>query len=120
MKVLGRSVLVMEAITLGFALLIVRLENDRADLLIGIVIMLLLLLNSGLLRMPFGWWLGWILQGATILYGLIIPSMFFMGAIFAALWFAAIYFGRKGEAIRASLIAERESAGSTSDEEGRK
>jgi hypothetical protein len=49
MKILGRSVLVMEAITLGFALLLVRLENDRNDLLIGIVIMVLLLLNSGLL-----------------------------------------------------------------------
>lgn len=120
MKILGRSVLVMEAITLGFALLLVRLENDRSDLLIGIVIMVLLLLNSGLLRMSFGWYLGWILQGATILYGLVIPSMFFMGAIFAALWMAAIYFGRKGEAIRASLIAERESGGAASDGEGKK
>lgn len=120
MKVLGRSVLVMEAITLGFALLIVRLENDRNDLLIGIAIMFLLLLNSGLLRMPLGWWLGWFLQGATILYGFIIPTMFFMGAIFAALWFAAIYFGRKGEAIRAALIAERESGGAVSDQEGKK
>jgi len=34
--------------------------------------------------------------------------MFFMGAIFALLWVSAIYFGRKGEAIRASLIAEQE------------
>jgi hypothetical protein len=98
----------MEAITLGFALLLVRLENDGNDLIIGIVIMVLLLLNSGLLRKPYGWWLGWILQVATILYGLIIPSMFFMGAIFALLWASAIYFGRKGEAIRASLIAEQE------------
>jgi hypothetical protein len=109
----------MEAITLGFALLLVRLENDRNDLLIGVVIMLLLLLNSGLLKMPFGWWLGWILQGATILYGLIIPSMFFMGGIFAALWVAAIYFGRKGEAIRASLIAERDSGQRDGDGEGK-
>lgn len=108
MKVLGRSVLIMEAITMGFALLLVRLENDSGELLIGIVIALLLLINSGLLRSKFGWWLGWGLQVAVILYGTVITSMYFMGAIFAALWFSAIHFGKKGEAIRAKLIAERE------------
>lgn len=111
MKVLGRSVLVMEAITMGFALLLVRLENNRSELLIGAVIALLLFFNSGLLRSRFGWWLGWILQISVVLYGFVIPTMFFMGALFAALWAAAIYFGRKGEAIRAALIAEREKDG---------
>lgn len=111
MKILGRSVLVMEAITMGFALLLVRLDNDGSELLIGAVIALLLLLNSGLLRSRLGWWLGWILQISTILYGFVIPTMFFMGALFAALWAAAIYFGRKGEAIRATLIAERDQEG---------
>lgn len=110
MKVLGRSVLVMEAITMGFALLLVRLDSEGSDLLIGVAIMLALFLNSGMLRSRFGWWLGGALQLAVILYGLVIPSMFFMGGIFALLWIAAIYFGRKGEAIRARLIAENESA----------
>ncbi len=111
MKVLARSVLVMESITMGFALLLVRLDNDGSELLIGSVIALLLFLNAGLLRSRFGWWLGHALQIAVILYGLVIPTMFFMGAVFAALWVAALYFGRKGEAIRAALIAERESKG---------
>lgn len=108
MKILARSVLTMEAITMGFALLLVRLDHDGNELMIGIAIAILLLLNAGLLRLRLGWWLGHALQVAVILYGLVIPTMFFMGAIFAALWVAALYFGRKGERIRASLIAERE------------
>jgi hypothetical protein len=34
--------------------------------------------------------------------------MYFMGALFAGLWVAAFLIGRKGEAIRASLIAAAE------------
>ena len=117
MKILGRSVLVMEAITMCFALLLVRLDNDGSELLIGGVIALLLFLNSGLLRFRWGWWLGWSLQASVIFYGFVIETMFFMGAVFAALWAAAIYFGRKGEAIRAALIAEREKA--ESEKEGK-
>lgn len=112
MKVLGRSVLVMESLTMGFALLLVRLENDVSELLFGVIIMILLLITSGLLRLQYGWWLGWIMQILVLLYGFVIPSMFFTGGIFVALWIAAIYFGRKGEAIRASLIAERDSGSS--------
>jgi hypothetical protein len=108
MKMMARSVLTMESIVMGFALLLVRLDHQGSELFIGIVIAVLLLLCAGLLRSSFGWALGWVLQVAILLYGFVIPSMFFMGAIFAALWFAAIYFGKKGEAIRASLIAERE------------
>lgn len=117
MKVLARSVLVMESITMGFALLLVRLKGEGTELLIGVMIAVALLLNSGLLRMRFGWWLGWALQVAVILYGFVIPSMFLMGAIFALLWIAAIYFGRKGEAIRASFLAQKESKERASGEE---
>ncbi|MGA1278711.1 MAG: DUF4233 domain-containing protein [Candidatus Nanopelagicaceae bacterium] len=109
MKILARSVLTMEAITMGFALLLVRLDYQGAELTVGIVISLLLILCAGLLRSRFGWILGWALQGAILLYGFVIPSMFFMGGIFAALWVAAIHFGKKGEAMRAAMIAERES-----------
>lgn len=96
----------MESLTMGFALLLVRLDYQGAALVIGITITVLLLICAGLLRSQFGWVLGWVLQLAVLLYGFVIPSMFFMGAIFAALWIAAIHFGRKGEAIRASLSAE--------------
>lgn len=93
---------------MGFALLLVRLDYQGVELTIGIVITILLLLCAGMLRTRIGWILGWTLQGAVLLYGIVIPAMFFMGAIFVSLWIAAIHFGKKGEAIRASLIAEHE------------
>jgi len=34
--------------------------------------------------------------------------MYFLGTLFAALWIIAIVLGRKGEAIKARLIAERD------------
>ena len=106
MKVMARSVLVMEAITVGFALLLVRLDAKGFEVALGAVIALALILNSGLLRFKWGWWLGGFLQIAVIFYGFVITSMFFMGAIFAALWIGAIAIGRKGERIQAALKAD--------------
>jgi hypothetical protein len=103
---MARSVLIMEAITMGFALLLVRLENNSSDLAIGGAIAIALILTSGLLKKRWGWWLGSALQLATLLYGFVITSMFIMGAIFTALWFAAIFLGRKGERIRSELEAQ--------------
>jgi hypothetical protein len=34
--------------------------------------------------------------------------MYFMGSLFAVLWITAYFLGRKGEAIRAQLLAEGE------------
>jgi hypothetical protein len=53
-----------------------------------------------------GWVVGSILQIAMIGYGYVVPSMYFMGALFAALWIAAFLVGRKGEAIRAELLRQ--------------
>jgi hypothetical protein len=38
--------------------------------------------------------------------------MYYMGALFAGLWIAAIVLGRKGEAIKARLIEQRDKKGS--------
>jgi hypothetical protein len=35
------------------------------------------------------------LQGLTIISGFAVPAMFFLGGIFAALWFTAIWLGRR-------------------------
>jgi len=49
-----------------------------------------------------------LLQIGLIAYGLVVVQMYFMGALFGGLWIAALYLGRKGEAIKAKLIAERD------------
>ena len=51
------------------------------------------------------------LQIFLIGYGLVVPHMYYMGGVFTTLWIIAILLGRRGEAIKASLIAQRDKNG---------
>ena len=93
---------------MGFALLLARLSTGSLEIILGLIVALSALLTSGMLKRRSGWILGWIVQISMVAYGFVIFTMFFVGAIFLALWIAAILVGRKGEAIRAQLVAERE------------
>ncbi len=95
----------MEFFVMGFALLLAKDQHSATALWIGGVIALFCLLTAGMMKSMRGWYIGSILQIALIAYGVVIPLMYFMGALFAGLWIAAFLIGRKGEAIRASLIA---------------
>ena len=108
MKMLARSVLIMEFFVMCFALLLARISSTAMEIFLGGVIALAALLTSGLLKKRSGWILGWTVQIAMVSYGLVIFMMYFVGALFLALWIAAIVVGRKGEAIRATLTKERE------------
>lgn len=112
MRVLGSAVLVMEFFIMGFALLIAKNENP-STLTVGAVIAILFLLTPGLLKKKAGWILGSLLQLAMIGYAFVVPSLAIIALIFNGLWIAAIVVGRKGEAIRAALIAEAEKSGGT-------
>lgn len=98
----------MEFFVMGFALLLARLSTGSLEIILGLIVALSALLTSGMLKRRSGWILGWIVQISMVAYGFVIFTMFFVGAIFLALWIAAILVGRKGEAIRAQLVAERE------------
>ncbi len=50
-------------------------------------------LASGALRGKYGIFLGSALQVLVIATGFVVPAMFFMGALFAALWVAALRIG---------------------------
>lgn len=108
MRVLGAAVLTMESLLMGFALLLAMRESTPLTLWLGGAVALLLLLTAGLLRKKSGWILGTLLQFGLIAYGIVVPTLYLMGAIFAGLWIAAIVVGRKGEAARASLMAKGE------------
>ena len=95
----------MEFFVMGFALLLAKDQHSATALWIGGVIALFCLLTAGMMKSMRGWYIGSILQIALIAYGVVIPLMYFMGALFAGLWIAAFLIGRKGEAIRAPLIA---------------
>ena len=108
MKMLARSVLVMEIFIMGFALLLAKDLPNTNGLIYGGVIALLAFLAAGTLKRKTGWILGWIVQILMISYGFVIFTMFFLGAIFLSLWVTAIVVGRKGEAARAAFNEGRE------------
>ena len=97
---LARSVLSMEILLIGIALLLAKDLDSNNGLYIGYLILSLNILALATLRSRLGWILGWILQFALILYGFYLFTMFFMGSLFLGLWITAIVVGRKGEAIK--------------------
>jgi hypothetical protein len=111
MRVLAAAVLSMEAILMGFALLIAKDSATEIELWLGALLALVLFLSAGMLKRKFGYLLGSILQVFLISYGLVIWHMYYMGGLFLVLWVAAILLGRRGEAIKARLIAQRDENG---------
>ena len=107
MRVLGTSVLAMESLVMGFALLLAMDQHGAAVLLGGGAIAILLILCAGMMKRTTGWIIGSVLQIAVFCYGFVVTSMFVLGALFAALWIAAYIIGRKGEAIRAELLRKK-------------
>ncbi|CAB4901286.1 unannotated protein [freshwater metagenome] len=112
MRVLAAAVLSMESILMGFALLIAKDEASAIQIAIGGALAIALILNAGVLKRKGGYLLGSILQISLIGYGYVVSQMYYMGALFAGLWIAAIVLGRKGEAIKARLIEQRDKKGS--------
>ncbi|MEP6760102.1 MAG: DUF4233 domain-containing protein [Sporichthyaceae bacterium] len=107
MRTLAASVLVGEAFVLFFATLVAQdLSNvDNATVwAVGGGAAAACLVLTGLLRHTWAYVAGSLLQVLVILAGLVVPVMFFLGAVFAGLWSMAIYLGRRV----ARLQADRE------------
>jgi hypothetical protein len=79
---------------------------------VGLTLMVLLILTAGLLRRPFGYALGWVDQALVVGSGFFVPAMFVIGGVFALLWAAAMYFGRRAEAVRAQWPSPSDDGGS--------
>jgi hypothetical protein len=105
MRVLGSAVLAMEFLVMGFALLLAMESHGALALSLGGALAVAILLTAGAMKKMTGWYLGTIWQVALIAYGVVVPAMYFLGGLFAVLWVCAFYIGRKGEAIRAALLA---------------
>jgi len=93
---------------MGFALLIAKDDASLTEIILGAVLAILFIFNAGLLKRKGGYLLGSFLQIFLIGYGLVVPHMYYMGGVFTTLWIIAILLGRRGEAIKASLIAQRD------------
>ena len=107
MKMLLRSVLSMEIILVGFALLLAKDLSISSSIWVGLGIMVLTILALGTIKNNLGLILGWIVQFSLVLYGFYVFTMFFMGLLFLTLWVTAIIVGRKGEAIKRANEAKK-------------
>jgi hypothetical protein len=63
------------------------------------------LLTAGLLRRPWGYTFGWVVQAAVIASGVLVPLMFLLGGIFAVLWYVALQQGARIEREQAEYAA---------------
>ncbi len=97
MRVLGSTVLVLEAIVVFLAALVAAA--------------LALIAGVGTLGRPFGVTVGWVLQGFVLAWGLWVPSMWIVGGIFVVLWFFAVRNGSRIDALRAERAAESDGTG---------
>lgn len=110
----------LEAAMLFFAALVIfgldRFSPDWLALVWGGVGMLVLVAVSRVQRHRWGVGIGAALQLALIATGFIEPTMFFVGAVFAALWIFCFVRGRQIDAQKAAWLAEHAAASETDTE----
>ena len=102
------AVLSLEAITLGLTtpvMISVAGVDTATALWVGLGLAVACLLLAGMLRKEWAYSLGWVIQGAAVGLGFVIPLMFVLGGIFAALWASAYFLGIKIERERAAAYA---------------
>jgi hypothetical protein len=108
-RVLAASVLAAEAFVVFFATIVAaNLSDDvRAGTAwaVGGGFAVACLLLSGLLRHRWAYALGWALQVALFASGFVVTTMFFLGAVFAGLWVAGLWYGRKVDHLKAQRAA---------------
>lgn len=111
MRHMCAAMLTLQAIILALAIPVMITVEDVPAALAGAIgggLSVGCLVTAGLLRRPWGYWLGHVLQVATILTGFLVPVMFFIGLMFAALWLGAFFLGRRIEADKARWAAAGE------------
>ncbi len=109
MRTLCASTLIGEVFLIGFAGLVAMKDPDLSMSTVWTVsgiAMLLCVLLCGVVTRPGGVQLGWALQIGLIASGFIVPTMFFMGVMFAALWWASVHYGRKIDEAKARFAAQ--------------
>ena len=104
MRTIAAAVLFFEAIVVMLGIPVAIAVSDVSPsvaLPVGLGLMVLALVAAALLGRPFGYALGWAVQVLVIASGFVVPAMFFAGGMFVVLWAAALYYGRKAEAVQA-------------------
>jgi hypothetical protein len=102
------AVLSLEAIALGLTtpvMITIAGVATGTALTVGLGLAVVCLLLAGMLRTEWAYLAGYGVQVAAICLGFVVPVMFVLGAVFAAVWAAADQLGRKIERERAEAWA---------------
>jgi hypothetical protein len=104
MRVLGASVLALEAIVVILAIPVVVVTGTVSvppwlGITAGVVLATALVVLARYVTRPWAIPVGWVLQGIVVLTGLLAPPMFIVGGIFALLWGVAIRLGRQADGV---------------------
>lgn len=109
MRSMCAAMLTLQAIVLGLsAPVLIGVEDVDVALALtwGLGLAIVCLVTAGLLRFGWAYWIGHAIQVASLLMGFVLPIMFFIGGMFAALWLGAFFLGRKIDADKARWAAE--------------
>ncbi|MEV7970279.1 DUF4233 domain-containing protein [Sphaerisporangium sp. NPDC088356] len=102
MRRLCASVLGMEAIVLALVTPVAIVVNHVAP---GVAVPVCLglalacVVVAGMLKRPSAYIVGSVVQVLAIATGFLVPMMFFLGVVFAALWVTAIFVARRVEGV---------------------
>ena len=115
------AVLSLESITLGLTtpvMITIADVSTGTALAVGLGLAVVCLLLAGMLRAEWAYLAGYAVHAAAIALGFVVPVMFGLGAIFAALWAGADLLGRKIERERAAAWAAWHADRSSSPDAG--
>jgi hypothetical protein len=104
------AVLVFEGMVAFFAMLVALdlSDIDHATLWwVGSSVLVACVALAGLVRRSWAFRAGSVLQVLIIGTGIVVPTMYFLGALFAGLWFLAIFLGRRVERLQAAAEPEQ-------------
>lgn len=105
MRGIAAAVLVFEGLVIFFATLVALDLSDVDDATlwwVGGAASMACVLVAGLLGRRGGYQVGSALQVLVVAAGLVVPVMFFLGLLFAGLWFLALHLGRRVERLKAT------------------
>ena len=112
MRTLCSATLIGEFMIIGLAgLVAMRLTEVPTGTLWAVcgAAMALCLALCGLAGRPGFISVGWALQVGLVLSGLLVPVMFFLGACFAALWWASVHYGGEVDELNRARAAQQPS-----------
>lgn len=90
------AILLLEAVVVGLStpvLISVESVDTGLALWAGLGLTVACLVVSGLLRHRWAYALGWVIQVAALMLGVLTAAMFALGAIFLVLWLTAVRLG---------------------------